>query len=212
MGALLKVKGIGRVDAKVVLALLKRHQQFLVRSLTLPLCSETPQPLLSALIEALKPASQSSAPFLGLAILGTKTGAKTTPRDSRWQPPAPVNSCVGLTSSFQPTRRLAHTDPYYPNDPWGLEGPFLVVRDDDLRRLIQRLAAPFVQGLCKLPHYRSATGSGLWVQMNTQGPAVATRRQHGSFPLGSQELERRPDVLRGLRPSPDGNSTPNQDP
>ena len=37
-------------------------------------------------------------------------------------------------------------------------------------------------------------------------------RQHGAVPLGSQELERRPDVLRGLRPPADWGATATQDP
>jgi len=39
-----------------------------------------------------------------------------------------------------------------------------------------------------------------------------SRQQPHPVPLGSQELERRPDVLRGLRPSPDGCATAAQDP
>ena len=39
---------------------------------------------------------------------------------------------------------------YHPNDPWGLEGPFLVVRDWGLAKSLCGLALPSVQGLCKV--------------------------------------------------------------
>jgi len=43
------------------------------------------------------------------------------------QPDIPVNPFVAKLLGQKACLRLCRTDLYHPNDPWGLEGPFLVV-------------------------------------------------------------------------------------